>query len=162
MKAARLKVLQNMPIFGAIREDILEILLESATITEFAAEDYIFREDDIGMSLFVLEEGQAHVTKLLEGHEYIVHTLNPGDCFGEMALIDMGPRSANVVCLKPCRTIEIFQHHLLAIYKHDIEQFTLVQMNMAREVCRRLRKADRQLFTSRTDFAELPKRGSAK
>jgi CRP-like cAMP-binding protein len=75
-----------------------------------------------------------------------VRELGPGDCFGEMALMDLFPRSASVIARDDCRALEIAAGDLLDLYEHDVEQFALVQMNMGREVCRRLRATDELLF----------------
>jgi len=72
--------------------------------------------------------------------------LSRGDCFGEMALIEMGARSASVQATEDCEAIELSIDVLHELYQHDLEQFTIIQMNMSREVCRRLRKADDLLF----------------
>ena len=45
-----------------------------------------------------------------------------------------------------CVAIEITSTSLMDVYQHDIEQFALIQMNMGREVSRRLREVDEQLF----------------
>jgi len=63
-----------------------------------------------------------------------------------MSLIDLFPRSTSVRAQKPCTAIEISSDALYEIYKRDLEQFALIQMNIAREISRRLRGADERLF----------------
>jgi CRP-like cAMP-binding protein len=63
-----------------------------------------------------------------------------------MALIEMGARSASIQAAEDCTAMELSIDSLHELYQHDLEQFTIIQMNMSREVCRRLRKADDLLF----------------
>jgi CRP-like cAMP-binding protein len=63
-----------------------------------------------------------------------------------MALIDFGPRSATVVAEADSTAIEFSPACLHEIAKRDLEQYALVYMNMARELSRRLRRADDRLF----------------
>ncbi len=77
--------------------------------------------------------------------------LNEGDCFGEMAVIDHFPRSASVRAAKDCVAIEISAANLYRVYAQDLKQFALIQMNMGREVCRRLRSADNMLFGAKLE-----------
>ena len=68
--------------------------------------------------------------------------LGEGECLGEMALFDYMPRSASAVANTDCRLIEITSQNLYGVYQMDMEQFALIQMNLGREIARRLRKAD--------------------
>jgi CRP-like cAMP-binding protein len=72
--------------------------------------------------------------------------MNAGDCFGEMALVDLFPRSASALAVETCAALQITPSILQEIYQHDLEQFTLLQMNMGREISRRLREVDELLF----------------
>jgi CRP/FNR family cyclic AMP-dependent transcriptional regulator len=146
MHQTSIELLQNMPIFGAIRDDALEFLLAQAQETEVAAGDYFFRENDLAQSMYVLENGRAAVIKGWQGHDTVLHHLGPGDCFGEMALLDLFPRSAAVRALDDCRAIELSAADLLRLFERDAAQFALIQMNIGRELCRRLRTTDDMLF----------------
>jgi CRP/FNR family transcriptional regulator, cyclic AMP receptor protein len=146
MSSTSLELLQSMPIFGAIKNDTLSFLLERAKDVSVAKDEYFFRENDPGASMFVLEEGRVAVLKSWVDQTQGLAFLNRGDCFGEMALIEMGARSASVQATEDCTAIELSIDILLELYQHDLEQFTIIQMNMSREVCRRLRKADDLLF----------------
>jgi CRP-like cAMP-binding protein len=96
--------------------------------------------------MYVLESGRAAVVKEWQGRELLLRELGPGDCFGEMALIDLSPRSASVQALEDCSAFEIFAASLHQLYQRDLEQFALIQMNMARELSRRLRATDERLL----------------
>jgi CRP-like cAMP-binding protein len=146
MLATRIELLQGMPIFGAIREDVLRSLLEQANVIAVPAGGYYFREGDDARGMFVLESGCAAVLKDWEGRKYKLHEFHRGDCFGEMALMDLMPRSASVKAMEDCSAIELRPDHLMRLFEHDVEQFALIQMNMGREVCRRLRATDERLF----------------
>ena len=148
---ARLNMLQNMPIFGGIREDILEFILQTAEIAAVPAGEYFFREDESGNSMYVLETGKVIVTKSWKGQDYLLMELHEGDCFGEMSLIDLGPRTASVRAIHDCSAIKLSNSSILRIYRKDLEQFTMIQMNMGREVSRRLRKMDNELFHARVE-----------
>ena len=63
-----------------------------------------------------------------------------------MALLDLFPRSASVLAVMPCTALHLTSDNFYELYKHDLEQFALVQMNLGREVTRRLRAADERLF----------------
>ncbi len=146
MSSTSLELLQAMPIFGAISDDTLKFLLERSNDVDVAKDDYFFRENDQGSSMFVLEEGRVAVLKSWANQIQDLAYLNKGDCFGEMALIEMCPRSASIQATEDCTAIELSIDSLHELYQHDLEQFTIIQMNMSREVCRRLRKADDRLF----------------
>lgn len=149
MQAMRIELLQQMPIFGAIREDALAYLLEPATEVFMGAGQYFFREREPAQSMYVLESGQVAVLKQWEGRELQLQQLGQGDCFGEMALADLFPRSASVQALVDCTAIELTPAHLFRLFEHDLEQFALIQMNIGREMSRRLRATDELLFRAR-------------
>ncbi|PWT73574.1 MAG: cyclic nucleotide-binding protein [Proteobacteria bacterium] len=146
MQQARIEALQRMPIFGGIRADVLEFLVARSSTARVLDGIYFFREGDKAQSVFVLESGRVAVLKLWEGREHLLSRLGPGDCFGEMALMDLFPRSASVLAEEPCTALELSTGAFFEIYQKDLEQFALMQMNLGREVSRRLRTADERLF----------------
>jgi CRP/FNR family cyclic AMP-dependent transcriptional regulator len=149
MNAGRIALLQSMPIFGALRDDALECLLEGAAQLSRAAGDYYVREGDAAECMYVIEHGSVEVLKRWNGRDWHLHELHAGDCFGEMALMDYFARSASVRALEPCSAIEVSAAALHRLYERDIEQFALIQMNLGREVSRRLRATDELLFRIR-------------
>lgn len=138
----RILRLQQMPLFGGVREDTLEFLLGRCAERVVPAGALVFREGDAAESMFVLEAGSVAVRQRGKGGEVVLCTLGPGACFGEMALIDLLPRSATVQAVEDSRALEIFAANLFELYERDVEQFALIQMNIARELSRRLRLAD--------------------
>jgi len=154
MRASRIELLQRMPIFGGIREDILGFLLELSPVVRVPRDEFFFREDDDGQSMFVLEEGRVAVLKGWQGGDHVLRILERGDCFGEMALLDLCPRSASVRAVEDCAAIELSAAGLYQLYKKDLEQFAMIEMNMGREVSRRLRESDRRLFRVRMGVAD--------
>jgi CRP-like cAMP-binding protein len=149
MIAARIALLQSMPIFGALRDEALECLLEGAALVRRAGGDYYLREGDAADCMYVIEHGAVEVLKRWQGHDWRLHELHAGDCFGEMALMDYFARSASVRALEPCEALQIDAGALHRLYQRDLEQFALLQMNLGREVSRRLRATDELLFRIR-------------
>jgi CRP/FNR family cyclic AMP-dependent transcriptional regulator len=149
MAPGRIALLQAMPIFGALRDDALECLLEDAPWVERGAGEHWFREGDAAQCMYVIEHGTVEVRKRWQGRDWPLHRLHAGDCFGEMALMDFFPRSASVVSIEPCRAMALASAALQRLAERDMEQFALIQMNLGREVCRRLRATDELLFQLR-------------
>jgi CRP-like cAMP-binding protein len=141
------ELLCNVAVFGGLSASTLDFILDQAPVVTITEDEYFFRENESGSSMFVLQTGKVGVIKTRERRRYLLRSLMPGDCFGEMALIDPHPRSASVVALEDCTALEISTGILHRLYTRDLEQLTIVYMNMAREVSRRLRDADEQLFS---------------
>jgi CRP-like cAMP-binding protein len=146
MNNSRIEALQAMPIFGGIRKDILEYLLGASEVLSVQKDNYFFHENDQAEALYVLEAGEVAVLKLWKGREHVLRHLQQGDCFGEMALMDLIPRSASIRAVAPCTAIQLSTASFHKIYEMDLEQFAIIRMNIGREVSRRLRVADEQMF----------------
>ena len=146
MNPRRVELLQAMPIFGAVQAEVLDYILRTGNYRSVRQGDYYFREGDLADAMYVLERGAVAAYRNWQGTDFKLRDMRPGDCFGEMALLDCRPRSASVVALKDSAAIEISGAQLSEIYQKYPDQFLLIHMNMAREVCRRLRAADRRLF----------------
>ncbi len=77
------------------------MLAESARAIEYGAGDVVCREGEAGNCLFLILSGSVHVTHATEkGVEQAIALLGPGECFGEMALLDGGPRSATATATR--------------------------------------------------------------
>lgn len=146
MQDARIELLQQSPVFGGVGAEILGFLLDACPVVTVPKGAFFFREGEPGDAMFVIEAGQASVLKSWNGADHVLKSLGEGDCFGEMAVMDHCPRSASVRAVEDCSAIRISSGDLYRVYAKDLKQFALIQMNMGREVCRRLREADRRLF----------------
>jgi CRP/FNR family cyclic AMP-dependent transcriptional regulator len=139
-------LLRKVPIFGGLRMDTLSFLFDRAAHVTFKAGDWIFREGEAGTTFLVLERGHVRVTTSAHGEDVYLAELGEADCVGEMALIAIQPRSASVQATCACSAVMLTNADLAALYSHDLEQFTIIMMNLGREVARRLNHANRLLL----------------
>lgn len=152
MEKTRIQLLQSMPIFGGINDEVIDFLLSNASMVSRNEGQYYFREGDPGHSMYVLEQGEVQVIKAWNGQKVVLRQLNSGDNFGEMALIDLYPRSASVLAIVDTQAIEITNDLLYELYKMNLEQFALIQMNVGREISRKLRFADEMAFKAKMGY----------
>ena len=146
MSERQVSILRRMPVFGGLKSVALEMILDQSDIVSRLTGQYFFHEGDPGDSLFVLEVGQIVVEKNWQGQTVELGRLGVGDCFGEMSLIDLQPRSAGTKATEDCQAIQISRKTLHQLFQLDLEQYAIIMMNMGREVSRRLRLADERLF----------------
>ena len=95
--------LSQMDIFQSIPAPILRHLAEQCRIEELPAAGTVFHKGEPGRALYLILEGAAQV----HDGDYIVAHMRAGHCFGEMALLDEGPRSMSVSVTEPTRLARI-------------------------------------------------------
>ncbi|MBO5137460.1 MAG: cyclic nucleotide-binding domain-containing protein [Spirochaetaceae bacterium] len=67
----------------------------------------IFAECQSGQDMFIIQEGQVKITKVVDNNEVILAVLKKGDFFGEMALLEDKPRSASAIAFESCKLMVI-------------------------------------------------------
>jgi CRP-like cAMP-binding protein len=129
--------LQNVPLLEGCSRKQLKSIARIAEVREVPAGTELTRSGEPGDEFFLLVDGKARVDVTPRRR---VH-LKPGDFFGEISLLDGGPRSATVVTETPAR--------LLVITRRDFARLLADAPDLARAVmavlCRRLRQAEQAL-----------------
>src|SRR5437773_11853462 len=84
-------------LFAELDDRELASIANVAKTRRYAKDDVIFHADESGDVFCLIKEGQVKVTMISpEGKEIILALLGPGESFGEMALLEDGPRSATL------------------------------------------------------------------
>lgn len=107
--------LSGVPLFADLPRRHLQRIAKEADELSFAAGETIVQEGMLGETMFVVLEGQA---KVVRGRRKVAQML-PGDFFGELSLIDGGPRSASVVSETPMRVLRVFRRTLTSLWGED-------------------------------------------
>jgi CRP/FNR family transcriptional regulator, cyclic AMP receptor protein len=85
------------PLFRGLDADGMAAVAQAAVEVEFPAERTIARQGEVGTGLFIVAEGTVRVVR--DGG--IVARLGPGEFFGELSVLDGGPRIASVITDRP-------------------------------------------------------------
>ena len=91
--AAVEETLGRVPLFSGVKEKDLKKLGKRMQERSFSEGEVVTTQGERGLGFFVIQDGNAAVSR----NDEVVRNLGPGDFFGEVALIDEGPRSATVV-----------------------------------------------------------------
>ncbi len=135
--------LRDVGLFGALSDDFLEHLIATLEVTRLPPGETVFREGDPAREMYVVLDGEIEVLKKSRrGRETRVAILGPNDCFGEMSIIDLQPRSATVRTLGHARLLKMSTEEMDALYRHDLKSYALIVLNIARDISRRLRVTD--------------------
>jgi CRP-like cAMP-binding protein len=135
--------LRDVGVFGGLSDEVLETFARTLSTERFPPGENVFLEGSAAHCLYVLLDGEVEVLKKSRtGREHRVAILGPADCFGEMSLIDVQPRSATVRAIAPSRALRVASEDFDRLYRHDLKSYALVVLNIARDLSRRLRVAD--------------------
>jgi CRP/FNR family cyclic AMP-dependent transcriptional regulator len=137
-----LPTLAAVPLFANIPQPELVKLAAMARQESYAKNAEIMAEGDRSSGLYILLSGKVKVVlRSEEGKEIILAILNPTEFFGEMALLDEAPRSADIVAMAPTT--------VLVIAKQEFKNWLQRQPEMAfviiKTLAQRLREADRKI-----------------
>jgi CRP-like cAMP-binding protein len=134
------------PFFGGLPDASLDFMVSMLAERRFDAGATVVAEGEPGRSMFIVHSGELVVGKRGDsGHVIRMAGLGPGDFFGEMTLIEMQNRSATVAAERPTVLYELTARNLYAYYKADVHAYVMVMQNINRELCRRLRRADKRI-----------------
>lgn len=128
----------QIAIFRGMPRQCLINTLNCADSWPIKQGDTFFHEGDRGQSFFILLAGEVSVTKRSGATEVTLATLKPGQCFGEMALVDGKPRSATVKANQNCISLR-FSREKLEGYP---EASTFVYRNIAKVLVQRLAESN--------------------
>jgi CRP/FNR family transcriptional regulator, cyclic AMP receptor protein len=93
----------------------------------YRREEYIFRQNESGDRFFLIDEGRVRISRDLAGMgEEALAILEPGSYFGEMALIDEAPRSADAKAHEDCT--------LYSIRREDLSELMFLNKDLAHDL----------------------------
>lgn len=135
--------LANIPVLTGINFSAQTLLAQEGLVHDFATGAWIVREGDAGHSFFILVQGDVEVVKHADTpHAVVLARLDQGTFFGEMCVVDPVPRAASVRALAPVKVIEIKAATLYHLFLKMPDQYSIVLLNLARDMARRLRRLD--------------------
>lgn len=123
--------------------DALALLFERAESVSRGAGENVFCEGDVGAKFYLIKSGSVRVVKKIgTPDEVLLARLGPRDFFGEMCIFDTLPRAATVQATEVTELICLSPSAFYHLYKARPEQHSILLLNIARDLSRRLRKLD--------------------
>lgn len=115
---------------------------EASFLIDHPAQEFIFREGDIGTEMFIIQSGSVEILKRqATGEERRLAELGQGDFFGEMAILEDLPRTASARAISNCKVVEINGSTFDGMLRKNPE----IAVRMMRKLSRRLRETDTML-----------------
>jgi CRP/FNR family cyclic AMP-dependent transcriptional regulator len=133
----------RIAIFAGLPDRVMDIIAGAMRVVQVVPGAQLLREGEHARSMFIVREGELQILKRGKGGtEYKLAVLKVGDCVGEMALIDIQPRSATARAVGAATLYVLDLAEIGKLYTSDVEAYALLVLNISREISRRLRVAD--------------------
>ena len=134
--------LRSLVLFKDLRDRELGHLAQSLHARTYHSGEVLFLEGDIGRALFILESGKVELARAGEdGKPQPVYTAQPGDFFGEMALLEQLPRTASAAAVERSHLLLLYRSKLDALLIHHPRIGASIMAHLAQLLSARLRRA---------------------
>jgi uncharacterized membrane protein len=135
-------MLAYVPLFGLLDDEERAALAGVLEVARFPKGQSIFRTGDVGGALYLVNAGLVRVfIENTEGAQVILGEYGRGQVFGEIALLDNGPRTSTAIALEDAEVLSLNRSHLLAM----ITKYPHAAMDLLTVIGARLRATDQLL-----------------
>lgn len=138
--------IKRITLFSSLSEKECKRLLPLLKVVTYRKGEVICREGEEGDTLYLIDEGKVRISQRVPGGgEETLTILNAGDVFGELALIDDAPRSADAIAHEDVRLYELKREDFEDLLFLDKELAYVVLLGMVRILAQRLRETNEKL-----------------
>lgn len=135
--------LAGVPIFAGLSDETMDLFLQRAELSTAAPGDLIVREGEPGSKFYLIKSGAVRIVKKLGAPDEVqLARLEARDFFGEMCVLETLPRAASVVAAESTEILAIPSTAFYHLYRARPDQYSILVLNIARDLSRRLRKLD--------------------
>jgi CRP/FNR family transcriptional regulator, cyclic AMP receptor protein len=135
--------LRQVPLFESLDDDAAKQLCELLETLDCEKQKVLFRAGEAGDAMYIIERGKVRISvDARDGRELTLTELGRGDFFGEMALLDGQPRSANATASEESRLAVLSRQHFLSFIMRGNPN---VALEMMTALANRLRHTDELL-----------------
>jgi CRP/FNR family transcriptional regulator, cyclic AMP receptor protein len=139
---ARRAALLASPLFHAMRSEETDEILKFASERRFRRGQTIFQRGDNGSSLMAVLQGRVRISSISgEGKEVTLNVISPGEIFGEIALLDGEPRSADATAMEDTTLLVVERRHFLPFVRKNDD----LLLRLLAVLCSRLRRTSMAL-----------------
>lgn len=147
------ELLAATPMFRGVADAQLDSLARQAKLLKLGPRELLFAKGDPGESMYLVVVGRVRVGVVsVEGREVTYALIGPGQLFGEVAVLDGGPRSADATAIEPTELLVIDRRDILAFIRANGDY----ALRLIEILCMRMRHANELLED--TFFLSLPSR----
>ncbi len=137
-----LSVLNRISILAGLSDEQLRSLFRLLQEEVYEAGETIFEQGSQPSHIYVVLLGKIKLVVDKDTTPLELIVLETGVCFGESSVIGIQPHSATAIAVERTELIVLSRIALLSLYKTDLELYSILVWNIAREVCRRLHASE--------------------
>lgn len=142
MAADKRTILGGHEFFRGLPASVIDRLVAHARTAEYGAGKPIFAKGDPGHGLLAVFAGLVKISvQSAEGREIVLNLIGPNEVFGEIALLDGEPRTANATAITRCQLLVLDRRDVLPL----LEQEPAIGIRLLEVVSRRLRRTSEQV-----------------
>ena len=141
-----LSILSHISFLGGISDAQREKIFRLFEVGHFKKGEYISRKGEEATHIHIIEKGTVD---LLVGDDDLTiakRQFHVGDCFGEAAMLSMINNTASFVAAEDCDLIAFSRRSLNQLRREDAAAFSILILNLARELARKLQYTDEMLL----------------
>jgi len=136
------RIFERHFLLGKLSGKEIDALLAYARVDRYPAGHEIFAKGSPGQSMMAVLRGKVKMSSVSpEGKEVIFNIMHPGDCFGEIALLDGEERSADAIAMEDCELLVLSRRDFMPILENRAD----ICLILLRILCRRLRQTSEQV-----------------
>jgi CRP/FNR family transcriptional regulator, cyclic AMP receptor protein len=136
------RILERHFLLGKLSPSEIDALVTYSRVEHYAAGNQIYAKGSPGQSMMVVLRGKAKMSCVsVEGKEIVLNIIDPGEIFGEIAVLDGGERSADAVAMEDCELLVLRRRDLVPFLENHAD----ICLMLIKILCQRLRQTSEQV-----------------
>jgi CRP/FNR family cyclic AMP-dependent transcriptional regulator len=147
-------IVKGCPLFYEIYDNEIEQIIEDCVVARFEKGEAIIKQGDEDSDICVVLDGKANISVTKGDEEVFIATIQNGDIFGEMVLINETKRTANITAEIRTDILVMSSDTFYSIFSKNPKVFGLMVLNVTRLITKRLKYSNQVIQNLNHELAE--------